>query len=147
RSRPILRWTPSAPMLPVRISTSRAMALGGRVVKIRVQRGPFLKGCRLVDRALPERLVEPAAGRLLLQAREGACTLQVVGNQVGLRLDVPAVVEEAGEALLPARQALAVVREVTAEEFSLESAPGRVRAWGEGAEFLLDSPAADRPLQ
>jgi DNA polymerase-3 subunit beta len=117
---------------------------GGQAMKIRVRREPLLKGCRLADRVFPERAVEPGASRLLLQAREDVCALYAVGSEVALRLEIPAVVAEAGEALLPARQALAVVRETAAEELTLESAHGRVRAQGEDAEFFLEAPDISR---
>jgi DNA polymerase III sliding clamp (beta) subunit (PCNA family) len=93
-------------------------------MKIRVRREAFLKGCRLAERVLPDRVVDPARGCLLLQAEGGACTLRVA-----------AVPEESGEALLPAGQALAICREVAAEELSLEAAAGRVRVRAEGALF------------
>jgi DNA polymerase-3 subunit beta len=109
-------------------------------MRIRVRREDFLQGCRLADRALPGRLLEPALGRLRLEASPGGCTLHVISTDVALRLDVPAVVEEPGDASLPARHALAVLREAAQDELALESAPGRVRLRGEAAEFLLEVP-------
>jgi DNA polymerase-3 subunit beta len=114
-------------------------------MKIRVQRAPFLRGCQLAGRALPGRAADAALASLLLHARGDTCALHALGADVGLRLEVPCVVEEAGEALLPARSALAVVREAAEGELTLESAPGRLRARGQGAEFVLEAPAAARP--
>jgi DNA polymerase-3 subunit beta len=109
-------------------------------MKIRVRREAFLKDCRLAERVLPERVVDPAMGCLLLRAEEGACTLRAVGPEAAVLLRVSAVVEEAGEALLPAGQALAILREAAAEEVALESAAGRVLVRGEGALFDLEAP-------
>src|SRR5690242_15597353 len=113
-------------------------------MKIRVRREAFLKDCRLAERVLPERVVDPAMGCLLLRAEEDTCTLQAVGPEAALLLRVLAVREEPGEALLPAGQALAILREAAAEELSLEADAGRVRVRGEGALFDLEAP---RPSQ
>jgi DNA polymerase-3 subunit beta len=117
-----------------------------RAMKVRLRRELFLQGCRLAERGLPQRPAGSRLGRLLLQAQDDTCTLHAVGSDVGLRLDVPAVVEEPGEALVAARHALAIVREAAADELTLESSPGRVRARGEDAEFLLEVPPQGRPL-
>ncbi len=113
-------------------------------MKIQVRRQPFLKGCRLAERVFPPRLVESSFGRLLLQAHASSCTLYAVGSEVALRLEMPATVAEAGEAMLSARHALAVAREADAEELTLESGDGLVRARGEGAEFVLETPGPIR---
>jgi DNA polymerase-3 subunit beta len=112
-------------------------------MKIRLRRESFLLGCRLAGRGLPRRPVGP--GRLLLRAEGTACVLHAVGPEVGLRLEVPAAVDEPGDALLPTREALAVMSRAVADEVTLESAPGRVRALGEGAEFLLEEPGPGAP--
>jgi DNA polymerase-3 subunit beta len=114
-------------------------------MKIQVERDALLRGCRLADRVLPDRVVGPAPGRILLQAGAGTCTLHAVGSDLALRLELPSRVEEGGEAWLPARRALAVVREAADDAVTLESIPGRVRARGERAEFLLDVPDTPRP--
>ena len=109
-------------------------------MKIRVRRETFLKGCRLAERVLPDRVADPAMGCLRLRAEGGACTLRAVGPEAALLLRLAAVPEEPGEALLPAGQALAICREVAAEELSLEAAAGRVRVRAEGALFDLEAP-------
>jgi DNA polymerase-3 subunit beta len=114
-------------------------------MKIRVRREAFVKGCRLAERVLPDRVVDPARGCLLLQAEGGACTLRAVGPEAALLLRVAAIQEEPGEALLPAGQALAICREVAAEELSLEAAAGRVRVRAEGALFDLEAPRPSAP--
>jgi DNA polymerase-3 subunit beta len=113
-------------------------------MKIRVGREAFLKGCRLAERVLPERMVDPATGCLLVRAEDGTCTLRAAGPEAALLLRVPVVMEEPGEALLPAGETLAILREAAAEELALESAAGRVQVRGEGALFDLEAP---RPSQ
>jgi DNA polymerase-3 subunit beta len=108
-------------------------------VKIRVPREALLEACKLADRVAPPRSVHPAVGQLLADAREGGCTLQATDLEVSLRLEVGAVVEEPGQALLPVRQALAILREAGADEVAIESFPGRVWLRGQGAEFELEA--------
>ncbi len=111
---------------------------------ILVERGLLLEGCRLAERLLPARTADPARAHLLLQARGDTCVLHAAGAEVGLRLDLPADVEQPGDALLPARQVVAILREADAEVLRLESAPGRVCVLGEGAEFDLAAPEPSR---
>ena len=113
-------------------------------MKVLVERGLLLEGCRLAGRLLPARTTDPARAHLLLQAGEGTCTLHAAGAEMGLRLGLPADVEQPGQALLPAKQALAILREADAEVLLLETAPGRVRVLGEGAEFDLAAPEPNR---
>ncbi len=113
-------------------------------MKIQVQRDRFLKGCQLAARVFPERVVDPSFRSLLLQAQEDTCTVYAVGADAALRLEVPAVIGEAGEAMIPARHALAVAREAIAEELTLESGQGLVRAQGHDAEFVLEVPGPVR---
>ena len=108
---------------------------------ILVERGPLLEGCRLAEKVLPPRPIDRARVHLLLQAQPGACTLQAAGSEAAVRLGLPAEVEEPGGKSLPARQALAILREADAEVLRLESTPGRLRLLGEGAVFDLAVPA------
>jgi DNA polymerase-3 subunit beta len=114
-------------------------------MKIQVPRDALLKGCRLAHRALPDRGVGPAQDRFLLQAGADTCTLHAVGTDLALRLEMPSRVEECGEAWLPARRALAVVRQAADDQVALEASPGRVRARGQRAEFLLEVPGTAGP--
>ena len=113
-------------------------------MRLLVERNLLLEGCRLAGRLLPARTTDPARAHLLLQAGDAVCTLHAAGFDTGLRLGLPAEVEQPGQVLLPARQALAILREAEAEVLLLETAPGRVRVLGEGAEFDLAAPEPQR---
>src|SRR5437763_5629201 len=113
-------------------------------MRILVERSLFLESCRLAGRVLPARTTDVARAHLLMQAGGDTCILHAAGAGVALRLGVPADVEQPGQALLPARQALAILREAEADVLLLESAPGRVRVAGEEAEFDLASPDPTR---
>jgi DNA polymerase-3 subunit beta len=108
-----------------------------------VERERLLEGSRLAEALLPART--PARAHLLLEARGATCTLHAAGPDVALRLTLPADVEQPGAALLPARQALAILRRTDAEVLLVESAAaGRLRLEGEGAEFDLKTPDPGR---
>src|SRR5438094_300250 len=107
---------------------------------ILIERGPLLEGCRLAERLLPCRTTDLARSHLLLRAAERSCTLQAEGAEAAVCLGLPAEVEEPGEVLLPARQALAILRRSDAEVLRLETIPGRLRLLGEGACFDLVIP-------
>ena len=113
-------------------------------MRILVERGPFLESCRLAERVLPARTTDLSRVHVLVQAGGDTCTLHAAGAGLALRLGVPAEVEQPGQALLPARQALAILREAEADVLLLESAPGRVRVAGDEAEFDLASPDPSR---
>src|SRR3954451_19510727 len=92
-----------------------------RAMKIRVRRDPFLGGCRLAERVLPDRTSEPFLTHFFIRAWGSAYELHATDTVVGLRLEGEAAVEQLGEALLPARQVLGILREVTADELTLDA--------------------------
>jgi DNA polymerase-3 subunit beta len=109
-------------------------------MKVAICRADLLEGCRLADRVLPERPVGPVAGHILLSADENGCTLHAADHDLTLRQDLTASVGSPGQALLPARTALNILREADAEELTLEARPGRLVIRGPGALFDLHVP-------
>src|SRR5215831_7154275 len=124
--------------------SSRGHRRRADLMRVLVERGPFLESCRLAERVLPARTTDVSRAHLLVQAGGDTCTLHAAGTGIALRLGVPAEVEQPGQALLPARQTLAILREAEADVLLLESTPGRVRVAGEEAEFDLASPNPTR---
>src|SRR5687767_5138615 len=57
---------------------------------------------------------------VLLRAREGGLELQATDMELGIRVSVPAQVEREGEAVVPGRLLLDVVRSLPKDELSLE---------------------------
>src|SRR5215510_6144440 len=88
---------------------------GVDLMRILVERGLFLEGCRLAERVLPARTTDVSRAHVLVQAGGDTCTLHAAGAGIALRLGVPAEVEQPGQALLPARQTLAILREAEAD--------------------------------
>src|SRR5688572_12525446 len=111
--------------LLTRIDYVYEKSVPGSTMRILVERDLFLESCRLAERVLPARTTDVSRAHLLVQAGGDTCTLHATGAGIALRLGVPAEVEQPGQALLPARQAVAILREAEADVLLLESMPGR----------------------
>ena len=112
-------------------------------MNLTVNREALLSACRLAARLLPERAVRPNEAYLLLRAADDVCELHAAtGHDASLRLPLTARVSAAGEALLAARDGLAVLRSSPAEEVAVEfSGDALVLRWP-GARCRLESPPA-----
>src|SRR5205823_6591651 len=93
-------------------------------MKVTINREALLAACRLAGRLLPEHPLSPVEEHFLLRTGEGAGSLRAAGPEAFLRLPLPLQIERPGEALLPARSAVAVLRAATADELSLEASAG-----------------------
>jgi DNA polymerase III sliding clamp (beta) subunit (PCNA family) len=82
-------------------------------VKATINREALLAACRLAGRLLPERPICPTEEHFLLRAGEDS--LRATGADASLRLPLTLKVEQSGEALLPARAAVAILRATTAD--------------------------------
>src|SRR4051794_33575582 len=105
-----------------------------------IDREALLSACRLAARLPPERAVRPAEAHLLLRARQGCCALHAAGPEASLSLPIAAQVGRPGEALLPARAALAVPRSSSAGAVAVEYAGDSLVLRWPGARCRLESP-------
>src|SRR5258708_19028861 len=88
----------------------------GTIMRARCRREGLLAACQLASAALPAREVKPILRNLKAVAADGRCTLMATDLEVGIRLDVQGlVIEEPGEAILPAARLVAILREATDE--------------------------------
>ncbi len=85
------------------------------------------------------RCAGPVLANLLIQARKADCLVTATDQSVGIRLRVPAEVEASGQALVPAHQLIAILREAPDEQLTLlsDSVSGRVRVEGTASVFEL----------
>src|SRR5438034_940600 len=103
-------------------------------MNLTIDREALLAACRLAARLLPERAVRPADAHLLLRAAHAdagpPCTPHAAGAEASLRLPLAAQAERPGEALLPTRAALAVLRASSTREVTVEAGgDGLVLRW------------------
>ena len=100
------------------------MTREGDTMRARCRREGLLSACQLASAALPAREVKPILRNLKAVAADGRCTLMATDLEVGIRLDVQGLtIEEPGEAILPAARLIAILREATDEELSIEADP------------------------
>jgi DNA polymerase-3 subunit beta len=112
-------------------------------MQITVQREPLLEACKLAEKAVAARPLDPLLDNLHLQARESDCLLTATDGVVGLRVRAPARVGQAGPALVPARQFIGIARSAPDGELVVFSEANRVVVRAAGADFELrgDDPA------
>jgi DNA polymerase-3 subunit beta len=88
-------------------------------MQIKLSTTAFLEDLQTATRVASTRSAVQALSGVQLHAAEGHCELRATDMEVGLRLPLEASVEAAGEAVLPARLLLDVVRALPGPEASL----------------------------
>src|SRR5713226_7305391 len=82
----------------------------------------LLAASQLASAAIAARDVKPILRNLKASVDGDRCTLLATDLELGIRLDVRGVkVDETGDAILPAARMIAILREATDEELSLEA--------------------------
>jgi DNA polymerase-3 subunit beta len=98
----------------------------------------LLAGCQLASAAVASRDVKPVLRNLKAVVADDRCTLMATDLELGIRLDVRGIkVEEPGEALLPTNRFIAILREATDEEMTIEASPDACIIRGEHNEFEM----------
>src|SRR5262245_30270719 len=106
-------------------------------MQVTLPRAALVADLRLAERVLPARSPEPLLDHVLLRAGPTGCTLLATDREVALWLHLQAEVARPGTVLLPARQALAFLRESAAESLRLEQDGDGVRLSTAGATCRL----------
>jgi len=111
-------------------------------MKIVCHREGLLSACQVVSAAVAARDVKPVLRNIKAIVEEDRCILMATDLELGIRLEVRGIkVEEAGEALLPTSRLIAILREATDEEMTVEAGPDKVIVRGNTNEF--DMPGED----
>src|SRR5258708_23782601 len=85
-------------------------------------REALLAACQSAHVAVPSRDVKPILRNLKMIATADGCTLLATDLELGVRMAVRSMkVDVAGEAVLPAARLVAILREATDEELSIEA--------------------------
>jgi DNA polymerase-3 subunit beta len=99
-----------------------------------------LSACQLASVAVPTRDVKPVLMNLKAVADKNRCTLMATDLELGIRLEVRGLqVDEPGEALLPARRMLDILREVPEEDLTIEADASACVVRGRASEFEMPS--------
>jgi DNA polymerase-3 subunit beta len=101
-------------------------------------REALLTACQLASVAVPSRDVKPILRNLKMLASNDGCTLLATDLELGVRMAVRSMkVDVAGEAVLPAARLVAILREATDEELTIEANSDGSHVRGAAAEFDL----------
>lgn len=109
-------------------------------MKAHCHREGLLAACQLANVAAASRDVKPILRNFKAIVADDRCTLLATDLELGVRLEVRSIkVEEPGEAILPAAQLLAILRESMDEEVSLEANANACVLRGSANEFEMPS--------
>jgi DNA polymerase-3 subunit beta len=98
----------------------------------------LLSACQLVSAALSSKDVKPILTNVKAVADEGRCTLMATDLEVGIRLDVQGLeISEPGEAILPAKKLVDILREARDDTLTIEADPGGCVVRGRTLEFEM----------
>jgi DNA polymerase-3 subunit beta len=104
------------------------------------RREGLLSACQLVSAAISSSKVEtkPILSNLKAVADDGRCTLLATDLEVGIRLDVQGLeINEPGEAILPAAELIAILREARDEYLTIEADPAGCLVKGPSLEYEM----------
>jgi len=107
-------------------------------MKVVCHREGLLAACQLASVAVAARDVKPVLRNLKAVVADDRCTLMATDLELGIRLDVRGLkVEEPGEALFPTGRMVAILREATDEELTIEAGPDSCAVRGQANEFQM----------
>ncbi len=91
-------------------------------MKVVCHREGLLTACQLASAAVAAREIKPVLKNLKAVVENERCTLMATDLELGIRLEVRGIkVEDPGEALLPTSRVIAILRESTDEELTVEA--------------------------
>jgi DNA polymerase-3 subunit beta len=107
-------------------------------MKVLCHREGLLSAFQLASVAVPARDLKPVLRNVKAIADADRCTFLATDLELGIRLELRGVrVEEAGEALLPVGRLLAILRESTDDEISIEASTQSCLVRGQLNEFEM----------
>src|SRR5438552_303750 len=107
-------------------------------MKVLCQREGLLSAFQLASVVVPSRDLKPVLRNVKAMAETDRCTFLATDLELGIRLELRGVgVEEVGEALLPVGRLLAILRESTDEQLSIEANSQTCLVRGQFNEFEM----------
>jgi DNA polymerase-3 subunit beta len=107
-------------------------------MKADCDRESFLSACQLVSAAVSSRDVKPILRNFKIIAEGDRCTLMATDLELGIRFDVQnLIIQEAGEAILPAARLVAILREARDSRLSIEADSAACVVRGASLEFEM----------
>jgi DNA polymerase-3 subunit beta len=101
-------------------------------------RESFLSACQLVSAAVSSRDVKPILRNFKIIAEGDRCTLMATDLELGIRFDVQnLIIQDPGEAILPAARLIAILREARDTRLSIEADSTSCVIRGASLEFEM----------
>jgi DNA polymerase III subunit beta len=101
-------------------------------------RESFLSACQLVSAAVSSRDVKPILRNFKIIAEGDRCTLMATDLELGIRFDVQnLIIQEPGEAILPAARLIAILREARDARLNIEADSSACVVRGASLEFEM----------
>lgn len=116
-------------------------------MKFSVSKEKLLEGLQTVQNVVSTRTTLPILSNVLLQAADGQLRFTTSDLDVGIRAGVEVAVEKPGATTLPARRLLSIVRELPANEITVEVDSKNVASIRSGPSFfkILGLPEEEFP--
>lgn len=95
-------------------------------MRIRCSQEDLSRAVHLVGRATSARTTMPHLSSILLEAQDGELDLVATDLEIGIRTSIPALVEEGGQALAPARLLGEIVSSLPPQPVEIRTSPGPV---------------------
>lgn len=89
-------------------------------MKIAVQRETLLGALQIVQNVVSTRTTLPILGNVLMKAENGSLSLATTDLDTGIRTEIETTIEKSGSITLPARRLFSIIRELGANEVTLE---------------------------
>jgi DNA polymerase-3 subunit beta len=89
-------------------------------MKLALKKESFLQGLQTVQNIVSNRTTLPVLSNVLIRTLDGKISLATTDLDTGIRTEIEATVEKAGSITLPARKLFGIIKELPAQEFTLE---------------------------
>jgi DNA polymerase-3 subunit beta len=119
----------------------------GYAMNVHIERDTFFRAIQLVQNIVEPRQTLPVLSNVLIEANNGKLTVAATDLEVGVRVEVPAIVQQAGKVTLSAKKLLEIVKELPSKSMELAV---QEHAWvflrcGGASYKLVGLPAEDFP--
>lgn len=113
-------------------------------MKLQINRQEFAQAFQLAAAVAPARSPKPILQNIKIDASGDVTILNATDQEIGVRLSVPSVkIEKPGVVVIPVQRLAMILREVTEDSLSIDSAAGKTIVKGQRCRFELAAQNAD----
>ena len=114
-------------------------------MKFTVTKQALLDGLQRIQNIVSNRVTQPVLSNVLLETTGIGLQLTATDTEVSVRTEVAAIVEREGSTTIPSRRLLSIIRELPAEEISLDTDAKSITSIRSGQSFfkVFDFPSLE----